>query len=219
MKCVLCEQRKAKRQCPAIGNSICAQCCGEKRVLEINCPEDCEYLQAGRTHEIQDYLRHMHSGTPVTQEKHHRVLDAHQNVIAHLEGTLAEERLRAKRLTDKEVAEALDLLIDTYRTEDRGVLYEKSSSNLSLEMLRKELRNIIEHYRNPGKDKEGKVLIAGEDNRLPLKSAIECLQFIRDMVASHIEAQTSPTSYVNLLARLIPRKRNLGGLQSSILIP
>jgi hypothetical protein len=161
----------------------------------------------------------MRSQPPEKKEKHRKVLDSHQHVVAHLEGTLAEERMRAKRLTDREVAEVLDLLIDTYRTEENGVLYEKSSSNLSLEVLRKELRGIIEFYRNPSKDKEGKVLIAGEDKRLPLKSAIECLEFIRDLVGSHIEAQISPTGYLDLLARLIPRKRNQDAKQSSILIP
>ena len=219
MKCVLCEQRKAKRQCPSKGNSICAQCCGEKRILEIDCPENCEYLYIGRTHEIQDYLRYLHSGSPIRQEKNRRVLDSHQHVVAHLESALAEERLRAKRLTDKDVAEATDLLLDAYRTEDRGVLYEKSSSNLSIEVLRNELRNIIEHYRNPNTDKDGKVLIAGEGNRLPLRSAIECLEFVRDMAAIHMEAQISPTSYVDLLARIIPRKRNLDAPRSSILVP
>jgi hypothetical protein len=219
MKCILCEQRKAKRPCPAKSNSICPQCCGEKRILEIDCPETCEYLQVGRTHEVQDYYRHLLGGSSVQKEKHRRVLDSHQHVIAHLEGSLAEERMRAKQLTDKEVAEALDLLLDTYRTEDRGILYEKNSNNLSVEVLRKELHDIIEYYRNPNKDKADHVLIAGENSRMPLKSAIECLEFIRDMVASHVEAQTSATSYVDLLARLIPRKQNLDRVQSSILVP
>jgi hypothetical protein len=219
MKCVLCEQRKAKRFCPAKDNSICTQCCGEKRILEIDCPESCEYLHVGRSHEIQEYLRYLRSESPIKQEKNRRVLDSHQNVVAHLESALADERMRAKRLTDKEVAEALDLLLDTYRTEDRGVLYEKTSSSLSIELLRKELRSIVELYRNPNKDKEAQVLIAGGNNRLPLKSAIECLEFIQDMVARHIKAQTSPTSYVDLLARLTPRKRDLDAKQSSILIP
>lgn len=219
MKCGLCEQRKAKRLCPAKNTSICAQCCGEKRILEIDCPESCEYLNTGRTHEVKDYLRYLRIAPLPKQEKNRRILDSYRDVVAHLESALAEERLRAKRLADKDVAEALDLLLETYRTEDRGVLYEKSSSNLNIDMLRKGLRDIIEHYRNPGTDREGKVLIAGEDKRLPLKSAIECLEFIRDMAASHIEEQVSPTSYVDLLARIIPRKRNQNAPQSSILIP
>jgi hypothetical protein len=219
MKCILCDQRKAKRPCPAKNNSICAQCCGEKRVLEIDCPESCEYLHTGRTHGVKEYIRHLRNADPLKQEKLRRVLDMHQDIVAHLENLLAEERLRAKQLADKDVAEALDLLLNTYQTEDRGVLYENTSNNLRIDLLRKDLRDIIESYRNPGKTEEQKVLINAEDNRLPLGSAIECLEFIREMVASHIKAQASPTSYVDLLARLIPRKQNLDERQGSILIP
>jgi hypothetical protein len=219
MKCILCEQRKAKRFCPAKNNSICPQCCGEKRILEIDCPESCEYLHTGRTHEVKAYIRHLHNADPLKQEKHRRVLDSYADIVAHLENALADERLRAKQLADKDVAEALDLLVDTYQTEDRGVLYEKTSSNLGIDLLRKELRGIIESYRNPGKNREEKIVISSEDKRLPLKSAIECLEFMRDMAASHIQAQASPTSYVDLLARIIPRKQHSDEGKSSILIP
>jgi hypothetical protein len=43
-KCVYCHARKGKRPCPALGGLICSQCCGEHRVLRINCPPDCVYL-------------------------------------------------------------------------------------------------------------------------------------------------------------------------------
>jgi hypothetical protein len=219
MKCNLCLQRKAKRFCPAKNHSICPQCCGAKRILEIDCPESCEYLQTGRVYETREYVRHLRSAAPQKQEKHRRILDAHADVVAHMEKSLAKERVRTKQLSDKDVAEAVELLVDTYQTEDRGILYEKTSNNLGVDLLRKELRGIIESYRNPGKKKEEKILISAEDKRLPLKSAIECLEFIQDMVASHMQAQTSPTSYVDLLARTIPRNEYSDEERSSILIP
>jgi hypothetical protein len=43
-KCVYCKGRKGKRSCPALGGTICSQCCGEHRLLRIACPSDCEYL-------------------------------------------------------------------------------------------------------------------------------------------------------------------------------
>ena len=44
--CPLCRQRKGKRACPAKGELICAACCGAKRRIEIDCPEDCVWLGA-----------------------------------------------------------------------------------------------------------------------------------------------------------------------------
>jgi hypothetical protein len=45
-KCVYCHARKGKRPCPALGGMICSQCCGEHRVVRINCPVDCIYLDS-----------------------------------------------------------------------------------------------------------------------------------------------------------------------------
>src|SRR5687768_12383425 len=50
MLCPLCRTRKAKRACPALNQSICAVCCGTKRLTEINCPETCSYLSTSRSH-------------------------------------------------------------------------------------------------------------------------------------------------------------------------
>ena len=43
-KCSVCESRKGKRNCPAMGDLICPQCCGSKKEKEIDCPADCFYL-------------------------------------------------------------------------------------------------------------------------------------------------------------------------------
>ena len=46
----LCGTRKARRDCPALGQTICAVCCGTKRLVEIQCPDDCVYLPSAREH-------------------------------------------------------------------------------------------------------------------------------------------------------------------------
>ena len=43
-KCVYCHERKGKRPCPALGGTICSQCCGTYRVVSIACHSDCVYL-------------------------------------------------------------------------------------------------------------------------------------------------------------------------------
>ncbi|MEW6544516.1 MAG: hypothetical protein AB1411_13020 [Nitrospirota bacterium] len=45
-KCVYCRSRKGKRACPALGGSICSQCCGEHRTVRIACPAGCVYLDS-----------------------------------------------------------------------------------------------------------------------------------------------------------------------------
>lgn len=43
-KCLYCHERKGKRPCPALGGTICSQCCGMHRVVNIACHSDCAYL-------------------------------------------------------------------------------------------------------------------------------------------------------------------------------
>jgi hypothetical protein len=217
MKCVLCGRRKGKRYCPAKNDSICAQCCGEKRILEIDCPDSCEYLRVGRNRETDEYtrfVRNMHG----RREMHERVLRENQGVVAHLEYMLAQERRSTRDLRDKEVAEALDLLLESRRTEDKGILYEKTADDLRVESLRRMMRDVIESHRNPDPERrEG--LVGPQNKRLTLAAAIDCLEFVHDLIASHMSAGKNPSSYVDLLARIIPRELPGGGARGSIIIP
>ena len=211
MKCILCNQRKGKRHCPAKNALICAQCCGEKRILEIDCPESCQYLQVGRSHEVRlESARHLRTSDPVKQRMRVRVLSRFEPVVGHLEYVLAEERRASRDLTDSEVAEALGLLLQTYRTEEKGIFYEHTSNNLRVDMLRRRLGEIMKTYRDPPKQQQ---------QRLKLEDALDCLEFIRGLVASHIQERHSATSYVDFLARTMPRGGELDAPGPSLIIP
>jgi hypothetical protein len=214
MKCILCNQKKAKRFCPAKNDQICAPCCGEKRVLEIDCPESCEYLKMGREREARDYGKRLRNLNSTAQERVRKVLMERQDVVAHLEYALSQERRRSRHLTDKDVKQALDILLENYATEDKGVLYEKTSDDLQVESMRREMRGIIESYRNPeGDQKRG--IVDPTSTRLQLSEAIGCLEFMQSMVAAYMGEKHSSTSYVDFLLRITPREEN----RSSIIAP
>jgi hypothetical protein len=215
MKCPLCDQRKAKRLCPAKNGMICPQCCGEKRVLEIDCPESCEFLQSGREREAGDYAKRLRSLDENTQKRNERVVYTYQDVVAHLEYTLARERLSSRDLADKDVSEAVHILLETYRTEDKGILYEKTSDDLRIDLLRRELRSVIEKFRNPGSAKE-KGIVDPQSTHLPLGAAIECLEYVQSLVESFKKDRHSPSGYLNFLARIMPREEMPS---NSILMP
>ena len=214
MKCVLCDQRKARRFCPAKSNLICAQCCGEKRVLEVDCPESCGYLKSGREREVQEYGKRMRALNPGNAEKTQLLITEHQDELAKLEYVLARERLADRNMTDHDVMAAVSVLLETYRTEDKGVLYEKTSEDLRIEALRRELKKVIESFRNP-EGAEGRGIVDPKSIRLPLGAAMECLEFIHSMAAAYLKDRNSSSSYVDFLARLFPRDTK----RSSIVMP
>jgi hypothetical protein len=214
MKCIVCDGRKAKRPCPANRGSICAPCCGEKRVLEIDCPETCAFLRAGREHESAEFGKLLRAQDRGRQEKSRKILSEHQDVVAYLEYTIAQLRLASRDLSDGDVSRAVDMLLDTYRTEDKGVLYEKKADDLRVESVRQELRRIVEAFRNPEeKGEEG--IIDPKRARLPLGGAIECLEFVQSMISVFSGSGRSANSYLNFLARMTPKREN----RSSIIMP
>ncbi|MBN2242394.1 MAG: hypothetical protein JW793_06865 [Acidobacteria bacterium] len=214
MKCAVCNERKAKRPCPAANSSICPLCCGQKRVLELDCPETCQYLQSGREHESAEFGRRLRSLDPKQQEKSRRILAENKDVVAHLEYAIAQQRLQSRNLKDADVSKAVGILLANYRTEDKGILYERNCDDLRAEPVRMELREILEAYRNP-EDKGERGIVDPGSTRLPLRNAIECLEFLGFMIAACSKDSASSGSYVDFLARMTP-KRDAG---SSIIMP
>ena len=214
MKCVICDLRRSKRFCPAKSGLICPQCCGEKRVIEIDCPESCGYLKAGRERQVEEYGKRLRALKPDDPDKIRQLLYDHQDSVAQLEYALARERLSDRDLTDNDVIAAADTLLETYRTEDKGVLYEKTCDDLRVETLRRELRKAIESLRNPQGD-AGRGVVDPASKRLPLSAAIDCLEFIKLVASSFLADRRSVSSYIDFLARLMPREEK----RSSILMP
>ncbi len=193
---------------------ICAPCCGEKRILAINCPESCAYLKSGREKDLEDHAKRIRNLDQGSRERNQRVLQNHRNVVAYLEYQLSRARLLSRDLADKDVAQAVDILLENYRTEDKGILYERTSNDLRVDALRRELRKIIESFRNPEGEKN-KGIVDPKNSRLPLSAAIDCLEFIRSMIGAYEERPSSAIGYLEFLARAMPREKE----RSSLIMP
>ncbi len=220
MKCIVCGLRKGKRSCPAKNAAICAQCCGEKRILEIDCPDACEFLASGRIREAsQQNARHMRSQDPVKQQKYHRLITSFENFLGPLEFIIAEERHASRSLRDEDVAEALDLVLATLRTESNGILYERTSDVPNAESLRRQIRDFVDEQRHPKEAQPDPYAISKSGTQsIKLTDAIECLEFIRDIVQTHLD-DPAALRYVDFLARQLPRRQSLQNSGSGIIIP
>jgi hypothetical protein len=141
-RCPLCRERKGRRPCPAKGASICSQCCGTKRRVEINCPSDCVYLGAhassweGRTTERRRDARRL--------APHVQSLDDGQRQLFFL-GLVGLAGLRARlTMDDRLLAAAIAALRKTHETQARGILYEHAAEDLAAQPLVPEIEAIFE---------------------------------------------------------------------------
>lgn len=149
--CPLCARRKARRFCPARRQAICTVCCGTKRIVEINCPSDCPYLQSAERHPAAVVKRQQEHDVSVLLATMGRLSESQlqlfflaQNVVARFRPT------GLARLVDADVADASAALAATYETATRGVIYDHHSSSSIAEGLRRELQSFLEEVGKGG---------------------------------------------------------------------
>ncbi len=201
MKCILCGERKAKRECPAERAPICPRCCGEKRILEIPCPDSCPFLEAGRERGARAYRKVLGRLPARDREIHERVLERYPEAIARLEYTLARQRIRQRDLADRHARDAVDLLLESCRAGDAGIVYERTAEDPRVEGVRREIRAAVESMRRP-REEEG---ISGlRDSGFPPGAVVECLAFIRALIDAFGAEYGEDSAYVDFLARFFP---------------
>jgi hypothetical protein len=149
--CPLCQQRKPKRNCPALGRPICSVCCGTKRLIEINCPSDCSYLAVSREHPAAVVRRQQELDVAALlpsmgglTERQHQLFFLFQSVVARFRPD------GLARLTDDDVAEAAAACAATIETAAKGVLYDHAPASLPAQKLAGEFRTLLEQVREHG---------------------------------------------------------------------
>lgn len=197
VKCVKCSQKKGKRSCPALGQLICANCCGEKRVSEIPCPPDCSFLASGQAYhwrkkyvsildrELDNRKRQMLYET--TQQFHQLLSAIERVVVAYASGL--------KSLRDRDVRQALELLKETYATEAKGVIYQASSSNPLAQSLSRELYEFLEKQREEAAE-QGFVLRP--------EHILQCLEVLLTDINHHLAQDKDGNGFLRFIQRNHP---------------
>jgi hypothetical protein len=151
MACPLCQTRKAKRSCPALGRSICTVCCGTKRLVEINCPSDCPHLAASREHPAAVVRRQQEVDVAAILPSMEGLTERQHQLFFLFQSVIAKSRPEGlARLTDEDVAEAVAACAATIETAAKGVLYEHSPATLPAQKLAGELRGLLAQVREHG---------------------------------------------------------------------
>jgi hypothetical protein len=145
LTCPLCHARKGKRSCPALGQTICATCCGTKRLVEIACPATCAYLSSARTHPAA-----------VIQRRQDRDLqfmvpllanlteDQHRLVIYFLAVIGRRADASVPSLIDRDVADAAAAVAATLETAGKGIIYQHQASSIPAQHLAEEINRSLE---------------------------------------------------------------------------
>lgn len=151
MACPVCNQRKARRACPALGQTICTVCCATKRLVEIDCPRDCPHLAAAREHpaavvkrqQERDVAMLLPTIRELTERQHQLFFLFHTAIARHTPEGFA-------RLNDDDVADAAGALAATLETAARGVIYEHAAGSSVARRLADDLKIMLDEMRKQG---------------------------------------------------------------------
>lgn len=144
MTCPLCSARKARRSCPALGQAICAVCCGTKRLVEIRCPADCGYLASARDHPPAATVRQQERDLSLLVQLTRDLNERQSQLLVALTTFLASYRPDdLQSLIDEDVADAAGALAATFETASRGVIYDHRPASLPAGRLASRLRTVI----------------------------------------------------------------------------
>ena len=189
--CRLCNQRRARRACPALGHDICAVCCGTKRLIEIRCPADCGYLATAREHPPAAAVRQQEQDLEVAVQLV-RDLNERQSQIFFLVATFVVryQPPELHSLVDDDVAEAAAATAATFETATRGVIYEHHAASASGAHLAAALRPVLAE--------------AGRHGGTPFeRDAAVVLRRIEEFARHRQGADPNPRALVERLGRVI----------------
>jgi hypothetical protein len=170
-------------------------CCGNKRKREINCPDECRYLVQAQNGWIQKL-----------QLSPHQIdyWQSHFDIIHNISlAALQVKRTRFSDLKDNEVKEALENLIKTYETEERGIIYEYKSSNYRIQSIFDNIQKIINQHRNivfSNLQSSLKTVPERKLRKVKLDEVIAVHKFILRLVKQSINKDTVNSVYFDFIS-------------------
>jgi hypothetical protein len=195
--CPACGHRKGRRECPALGQTICAFCCGTKRLIEIQCPSDCGYLASAREHPAA-VVRRQQEHDVATLLPTIRHLTERQYQLFFLFQTLVARHVPEgfARLVDDDVADAAGTFAATLETASRGVIYEHPPKSLLAQRLITEMKTMLEEMKKQG------ATAYDREVAIVLRAIEQGAQEIGGAGLPRAESRGG-TAYLDLVARLL----------------
>lgn len=141
--CPLCNTRKAKRSCPALGYDICPTCCGTKREVEIACPSSCVYLTSAAQHPAAPVRRRQERDVEVLLRSLGPLTEPQLQIYFVLQTSILRARLPGGAPGDADVAEAAGAVAGSLELAGRGLIYEERAVLPAAETLRRELAELV----------------------------------------------------------------------------
>lgn len=195
--CPICHKRKAKRFCPARGDSICTICCGTEREVTIDCPSDCVHLIASRQNDLER-MQIDWSNVPFPEVKFDRSFAVtHGALLSYIDHAICQFAADHHELVDADIRAALQTLAESYRTQASGIIYEKPLDYALQRSLYNTLKAAVAEFSQQEAKRVGMTTLHDSDFR-------DAMIFLTQLCAVHANGRPKGRAYLDLIRREFP---------------
>jgi hypothetical protein len=192
--CRICEKRRPRRYCPGVSGDICPICCGTEREVTVNCPLDCPYLQEARKYEKVpdvDPRQFPHSDIKVDEG----FLQRNEALLILIASSLARVALTTEGAVDRDVKEALDTLVRTYRTLQSGLVYEVRPENPIAARIHAGVQEALQNM---------SARLAEHSQTIRDADALGILAFLQRLEIQHNNGRPKGRAFIDFLTAFFP---------------
>jgi hypothetical protein len=211
MACLVCNKRKGKRFCPAKAGKICTTCCATEREETIDCPFDCPYLQESRLHEHKGLLDP--DNFPYREI---RITDSflrdHEDLLVACGRAVLSGALESPKATDRDTRDALDALIQTYKTLDSGIYYETRPDSVYAREIMGHIQQQLQEFRENETKQTGFSRTRDSDIRA-------LLVFLYRMALDRDNGRSRGKAFLDFLRQHFPPSEARSAPAPSLIIP
>ena len=130
---------------------ICTVCCATKRLVEVQCTEDCRYLDAAHKHPAAVVRRQIDRDLAILMSSLGRLSEQQLQLFFLLQSMVLSYKPEGlARLTDTDLALATGALANSLETASKGVIFEEATASVPAESLRRALKPVIEEITRDG---------------------------------------------------------------------
>ena len=185
-------------------SQICPVCCATKRLVEIQCTDDCRYLESAQRHPAAVLKRQIDADVTVLMSTIGRLSEQQLQLFFVLQSVVLSYKPEGlARLTDPDVAVAAAALAASLETASKGVIFEESTGSVVAEGLRRALKPVIDEVTKSG----------GSRVEREVAFVLRSLERGAKHEGGHIPA--GETAYLELVARVFQQRPKARRARSS----
>jgi hypothetical protein len=196
IKCNVCQQKKGRRNCPALKQLICPTCCGEHKEKVQDCPNDCIFLIESEHFKEQKHYEEMSAKSDRVKRDILNGEGKYSDLMDNIENAIYKKVSDDENFEDEHITNALLELMDNYMSRKPKLIEDDEDIKLGRTgSLKSDIQDSLRSF------------ITGETPKFEYHEVAACLDMIKLMVEAQKSTSETPDEKRHYIKALIESKK------------